>query len=282
MKRLLPLSLALIWFGNSVASAQSIDQIASFLGGGRTTVVLRNYYTDDKLTFDADGRLVSTGTTGFGPSDGRLLVEQVKGEPNRVILTGKRTVPFYDEASGSFKQMKTKRSVKIEINLPAGQRATDAIVPVLNTVFMQEQELDQLKCSTDEAKAFRDRLVRARELDSSPKPKLPDIQSLQDLTQVCFPFGERAYPVGRGISPSHWTHWGRLEYLTGQHTSTEVMILIVDANGNPTSLYLARALGHGADEKIIDSVRKSKFEPAKFQGTPVPVVLTLTLKGFPD
>lgn len=41
-------------FARYSALAQSVDQIAS--GLEKHTVVLRNYYTDEKLTFDSDGK----------------------------------------------------------------------------------------------------------------------------------------------------------------------------------------------------------------------------------
>jgi hypothetical protein len=280
MRLLFASFLVLLGLCESVASAQSTDQVAALLEAKQNKeVVLRNYYTNDNLTFDSTGRLASTGRVGFGPSDGRVYVEKIKLEPDRLILIGKRTVPFYDEGSGSFKQMITKRSVKIEISLPPGQPAADTIVPLLNTVFLQESELDNLKCPADGAKAFRDRLTRARTLDHGPRPKMPEVQNLQEITPLCFPFGERAYPAGRGISPADWKRTPGSE--AGQHTGTGVIVLIVDTNGNPTSLYVARSVGHDGDERMIAALRKTKFKPARFRGSPVPAVCTITLGGFP-
>ncbi len=283
MKVFFSFFLGFLGLWNPSASAQATDQIAALLGTKENkTAVLRNYYTDDKLMFDSTGHLDSAGTAGFGPSDGRVYVEKIKLDADRLVLTGKRTVPFYDEGSGSFKQMATKRSVRIEIGLPVGQPTADAIAPLLNSMFMQESELDQLKCSADEAKAFRDRLAMARELDDRPQPKTPEVQSLQELTQVCFPFGERAYPGGGGISPPHLIRVKGIQFRWGQHLGTGVILLIVDTKGNPTSIYIARALGHSGDEPVLAALWKAKFEPARFQGVPVPVVVALDLKGFPD
>ena len=41
-------------------------------------LIIRNYYTDTQLTFDSNGQLVPKGTRGFGPSDGRIYVQQIQ------------------------------------------------------------------------------------------------------------------------------------------------------------------------------------------------------------
>jgi protein TonB len=52
--------------------------------------------------------------------------------------------------------------------------------------------------------------------------------------------------------------------------------LIVDAQGNPQSVHIVRALGMGLDEKAMEAVRKYKFKPAMRDGkTPVPVYVNV-------
>lgn len=52
--------------------------------------------------------------------------------------------------------------------------------------------------------------------------------------------------------------------------------LIVDAQGNPQNIRVARALGMGLDEKAIEAIRQYKFKPAMKDGkTPVPVPITI-------
>jgi TonB family protein len=52
--------------------------------------------------------------------------------------------------------------------------------------------------------------------------------------------------------------------------------LIVDAQGNPQNIHVARALGMGLDEKAIEAIRQYKFKPAMKDGkTPVPVQITI-------
>jgi len=52
--------------------------------------------------------------------------------------------------------------------------------------------------------------------------------------------------------------------------------LIVDTQGNPQNIRVARPLGMGLDEKAIEAIRQYKFKPAMMDGkTPVPVMITI-------
>ena len=49
--------------------------------------------------------------------------------------------------------------------------------------------------------------------------------------------------------------------------------LWVDKNGNPSHVKVVRGIGHGLDEKAVESVRQYKFKPATKDGEPVTVDL---------
>jgi protein TonB len=51
--------------------------------------------------------------------------------------------------------------------------------------------------------------------------------------------------------------------------------LIVDAHGNPQSPRVVRRLGMGLDEKALDAVSRYRFKPAKKDGKPVAVRMTV-------
>ena len=57
-------------------------------------VVLRQFYTDAHLRFDSDGKLASKAKPGFGPTDGRIYVQQVQLTPYSLILTGTRPLTY--------------------------------------------------------------------------------------------------------------------------------------------------------------------------------------------
>ena len=51
--------------------------------------------------------------------------------------------------------------------------------------------------------------------------------------------------------------------------------LIVDENGLPSHVHIARGVGMGLDEKAVEAVRQYKFKPATKDGKPVKVELTV-------
>ncbi len=55
-----------------------------------------------------------------------------------------------------------------------------------------------------------------------------------------------------------------------------ILTLIVDANGMPLNVRVARPLGMGLDQKAIDEMRQARFRPAMFKRKrPVPVDITV-------
>ena len=54
-----------------------------------------------------------------------------------------------------------------------------------------------------------------------------------------------------------------------------VISVIVDSHGNPQDPRVVQPLGMGLDEKALEAVRKYRFKPAKKDGKPVPVRITV-------
>src|SRR5271165_7623224 len=84
----------------SAAWGQSADLVSTL---EKHIVVLRNFYTDDSLTFDSDGKLISGGTPGFGPTDGRLYIEHTELAGGRLNLLGERPTFFWDPTTSDFR-----------------------------------------------------------------------------------------------------------------------------------------------------------------------------------
>lgn len=276
MKQWLPFLTTLLGLWASLAEGQAISQVAA--GLEKQAVVLRNFYVDEKLIFDSDGKLISTGSAGYGPIDGRIYIEQVKLGSEKLTLIGKRTAPMYDRNIDSFWLATLKVPVKVEIKLSPGI-SEQQLVSLLKKIFVPQPELDQLKCSTDSAKAFQDSLPGHRDPNAPPKPKEPNVQTLQELNPLCFPDGEKAYRVGRGVTAPKALHAPDPSYAERARQNklqgTVILTLIIDTLGRPSTLMVTRPLGEGLDEKAVEAVRKWKFAPATFQGQPVPVTVII-------
>ena len=88
------------------------------------------------------------------------------------------------------------------------------------------------------------------------------------------------YQIGDRISAPEVIHTVEAQFSDearrAKYQGVCLISLVVDAQGNPQNVRVARSLGKGLDEKAIDAVRQYKFRPAMKDGhTPVPVMITI-------
>jgi len=91
--------------------------------------------------------------------------------------------------------------------------------------------------------------------------------------------GGGVFRVGGGVSPPRALDTPDPEYSEearkAKYQGTCILWLVVDQNGKPRDIKVARALGMGLDEKAIEAVRNWKFEPAMKDGKPVAVQINV-------
>jgi TonB family protein len=92
--------------------------------------------------------------------------------------------------------------------------------------------------------------------------------------------GGGVYQVGGGISAPIVIHQVEAEFSDearrAKYQGVCLVSLIVDAQGNPQDIHVARALGMGLDEKAIEAIKQYKFKPAMKDGKmAVPVMITI-------
>jgi|SRR5579864_1709099 len=95
--------------------------------------------------------------------------------------------------------------------------------------------------------------------------------------------GGGVYKVGGGISAPQAVTTPDPEYTEearrNKTQGTCVLWLIVDTDGRPRDIRVVRGLGFGLDAKAIDAVKQWRFEPAKKDGKPVNVQISVEV-GF--
>lgn len=91
--------------------------------------------------------------------------------------------------------------------------------------------------------------------------------------------GGGAYRVGGGVSAPRPTYDPDPEYSEearkAKYQGTVVLWVVVGADGRVHEARVQRSLGMGLDEKAIECVRTWKFEPARKDGRPVPVQVSV-------
>ena len=274
--------IVLTWLLLSAAAAAQYQHQLS-LSLVKQFLVLRNNYTDDHLTYDSQGKLTSPGSPGFGPIEGRIFVDGIQLQPGKLLIAGNRPVDVYYESKNQLQATNVKRKVTIEVALPSDEGLDKAIPELLEKVFYTPAELDQMKCSPDELKSFTDLLQKSLNVDLTSVRKknqpTPKAQSLDKLPRACYPIGDRAYSVGKGVDPPKAIKAPdpsfSNEALRAHKTGTVVLMCIIDTDGRPTSFIVARPVGYGLDEAALNAVRTWTFTPGTFQFKPVPVAITV-------
>ena len=91
--------------------------------------------------------------------------------------------------------------------------------------------------------------------------------------------GGEIYRVGGGVSAPRVVYDPDPEYSEearkAKYQGVVVLWLVVSAEGKPYDIRVQRSLGMGLDEKAIEAVKQWRFEPAKKDGHPVPVMINV-------
>lgn len=247
-------------------------------------VVVRGYYTGPDLKFDQNGQLTSPSGRGFGQLDARIFVTDVQLHTNTLVIGGQHTFSVYDSKSKEYRVALTGNKVNVEIALPSDKPAMEAALNSLKLVFFTTPEL-QNQCTSEEQARFQDLLPKPKQKSKKERDEKPNdahvAHDLADLPRICLPTGEEAYRVGRGIQKPKVTETSDPEYTDKARKKrtqgTVVLLTIIDERGRPTTLYVTQSLDFGLDQAAVQAVQKWSFDPAAFQGSPVPVVINVEI-----
>ncbi len=255
--------------------AQSQNELSADLV--RHALILRGFYTNQKLNFDSNGVLISDGTPGFGPTDGRVYVKEVQFAANRLTLRGERPVSIFDPGTGDTTLLGLHRKVEIDVQLPPDKPPIDSARALLDKIFLTSSEADTLTCSEDEAKAFRQQMLQSKEFVSAKKDS--GAKKVTEPRRLCFPGGTRAYVAEGGVEPPKPLKTPDPGYpndasAQGQN-KTVVLALVVDLAGKPSSLVVIGPSASVFDIVAVDAVQHWKFLPANYQGKPVAAAINV-------
>lgn len=91
--------------------------------------------------------------------------------------------------------------------------------------------------------------------------------------------GGGVFRVGGGVSSPRVLENPAPDYSEearkAKYQGVVIAMLIVDSNGKPRDVRVARSLGMGLDQKVIEAVRRWKFQPAMKDGNPVAVQISV-------
>ncbi len=250
---------------------------------GNKILTLRQFYPGEQLHFDATGKMANPVAPGPWTVDGQLRVQEIFLKDGVLHIRGQRLFLYLDAKSthlrdaGSVTQEETAskyfrkkvgewaaKEGRIEIEIECGNARPEMpdIIKVMNTIFLSPGE--QL---SDVVPDFWKSWVTAGDESKGGIVK-PTAQREREIRRV-----------GGGISAPHLTYSPDPPYSEtarqAKYQGTTVLWLMVDTDGLPKHIQIARPTGMGLDEQAVDAVEKWKFDPAMKDGVAVPVQINV-------
>jgi TonB family protein len=240
---------------------------------------LRSFRRGTKLRFDAEGRLLQGGKPGPWSLYAKVEVVDVKFEKDALRFTGNRLYMVFDDQKGDFRYVRGGR-VAIDIEIPDEERTLPRVQERMAKVFMPANEL----VSDEMAQCWRGYLERLNQGPKKAEEKEEASRRIGGCGQTLNASGvennlqaERILPGKTepprcisckepGYSP---------EAMKARVQGMVVLWTIIDEQGRANETRVMKPLGMGLDEEAVRAVQSWKFEPAKRDGKPVPVYMTI-------
>jgi TonB family protein len=105
-----------------------------------------------------------------------------------------------------------------------------------------------------------------------PPPPSPPAGNINENAQISGADGD-VYNVGGSVRPPVVTNAPDPEYTEAARkaklSGNVLVALVVDSNGQPQNVRVAKGLGNELDEKAVEAVQQYRFKPATLNGEPV-------------
>ncbi|MGC1649455.1 MAG: energy transducer TonB [Candidatus Sulfotelmatobacter sp.] len=289
-------TLALSLFLAVFARAQA-DELRQHLRDqyqGKTRL-LRGFYSGDHLLYDSAGELIGGQFASDWTADGFVVLDDIHAsgpvleiEGRRLLVT--RLTPEFAFSAAKKKSADGKNTepalLKIDVDFgkvaPSAEQADAAI----SRIFLTEQDSlahlvpEYWKDCVLEGLASKDENCRfSSQIIAIPGVALPSEsgQSLAQPHDLSQP--HPTFRVGNGVRPPKVIFQPEPEFSEGaraaKYQGTATLGLIVSTDGKPTRIKILSPLGAGLDAQAVRAVESWKFEPARKDGQPVPVMIAV-------
>jgi TonB family protein len=294
--RLTPCLAALVTIFVSVVSVGAFGSDPSALEAALQSkyvgkvFTLRGFYADDHLHFDSSRNPLGNVHPGSWTTS-LIAVKHIKISADKVELKGLRFAEIYYSKQSKFVPMQTKLDVTLIVNRDAAAQPDDAVLSAVDHLFLGANER-----LVDVAPDYW-KVVLSGAWETVPQKKGPDCQQTGDggLVMPCeenaktktplppragvdvslLPYGEK----DRAVVPPQVLFDPSPEYSEVAHSlnfqGKTLVQLTVTLSGAPSDIAIVGPIGCGLDDQAARTVETWKFKPAKLNGTPVPVRITV-------
>jgi len=285
-----------------VAHANDLERRLQGSNQGKI-LVLRGFYSGERLRYDSSGVLAGQGDLGDWTTDGLVQVDQIRSSRRNLRIKAKRLMVvaeakkgfrFVEEVSLLHGNLKTAR---VEIEAALGDRVTqDQANAVLARIFLSPKDdfADLVprywrQCLLEGISGKNESCRFSPEIAAILGIKAPSLsmRSVVD-TSAGSPGAASAamntnsserFKVGRGVKPPKPLYQPNPSFSEparkAKYQGIVTMGLIVDQEGLPKNIHILSPLGAGLDGKAVQAVQTWKFQPAQKDGQPVAVEIAV-------
>jgi TonB family protein len=261
-------------FGSSSADAQTLKDINKQLEG--KVLIIRGFYSGDRLTFDEHGSLLKGGPAGPWTLDGEFRIDHVSLKESAIRFEGERAVVTFPKQTLQRELIGTDRAI-IDVEFAHAPRPAD-IQAALNAAFLTGAEP-----LANEVPAYWQPLLKGiiKPLPLTVERHKKDATTQTDAADKCYPdrSGEKILAVDsrQGVlapklqNPKEpdYTEAAKKARVQGQLQ----LCGIVDENGRLQDIRIATPLGWGLDDQGVQTALGWRFTPATKDGKAVPVAI---------
>ncbi len=213
-------------------------------------VQIRNSNGDDYLRYDSQGNLLGSAEQNC---QGAALfkVSKVEIKKNTLVLRGPTVIGHQEQST----------EVQIDIELDPAQINDQAVMGILKKVFLTTADIP--KKNEDIAGP----VLKVRPAPNNDPGASQSTEKIDKIEEDVTP------PVAiyspDPVYPSEAQRKNRV--------GDVILWVVIDEQGHPSQIKVARCLGAGFDEAAIQAVSRWKFKPARRNGQPVSVQLNIDI-----
>ncbi len=269
------------------------------------TLLLRNFYSGDELSYGPAGELTSHAMPGDWTVDGVVKVNDLSLKHQQLNIQARRLyVAWYSRAGFQYLQTEdgkkdkknSAQALRIQIDFGPDKITVEKISAALSQVFLTDHDSLAglvpnywkaciLAAITGTGNKQYDRCRFSPEFTATPgvvfhSEENPKFGAADNTDAGEVPRNEIMY-IGKnnGITapkavfapdPRYSDEARRMKY-----QGTALLGLVVDKAGNPRTIRIKRPLGCGLDEQAVNALTTWKFNPAMKDGQPVAVEIVV-------
>ena len=262
--------------------------------------IVRNFWHGDTLRYDSAGQRIGDANLGFWTIDGLIRIEKIETSGGQLRVGCKRML--LDVKSGAFdyadaRGNRTDKQREIVIDLGQESPTRDFVEAVFSKIFISDassfedavpeywkqcvrtavESAEQKRGGCSLAPHFTELFAPASLTHGNQNPQAQLPAKAQSPAQ-----SSGVYKSGPGISPPKVTYSPDPQYSRQARSAGRegicVLSLIVDPQGSPKNIEIARPLGFGLDEQAVSAVEQWKFNPARRGGQPVKVYANVAIQ----